>query len=85
MSTGGLDTGFPMEPERTSLACAIRERRKALRVTMVAAAEAAGISRVTWHRIERGEPTVAMGSWLRAAIVLGVEIRIVDPAEPDKI
>lgn len=61
----------------------IRTRRKALKISMVAAAEAAGISKVTWHRIEKGEVTVAFGSWLQALAVLGLEARIIDPAAPE--
>lgn len=52
----------------------IRSRRKALGVTMVAAAEAAGMSRVTWHRIEKGNPSVTMGAWLAAASVLALDL-----------
>jgi transcriptional regulator with XRE-family HTH domain len=50
----------------------IRAARKRQRVTAVAAAEAAGISRVTLHRIERGEPTVAIGAWIAVAAALGL-------------
>lgn len=57
----------------------IRTARKRQRVTAVAAAEAAGISRVTLHRIERGEPTVAVGAWVAAASALGLEFDLPDP------
>lgn len=67
----------------------LRARRKALKVSAVAAAEAAGMSRVTLHRIERGEPSVAMGAYLQAAAVLDLQIGIlpaataeVSPASP---
>ena len=40
----------------------IRAHRKSLRVSATATAEAAGMSRVTLHRIERGEPSVTMGA-----------------------
>lgn len=52
------------------LGARIAERRKALRVSMVDTAEAAGLSRVTLHRIERGEPTVAMGAYANVLEVL---------------
>lgn len=42
----------------------IRAHRKALRVSLATAAEAAGMSRVTLHRIEKGEPSVTMGAYL---------------------
>lgn len=56
------------------IGAAIRAARKALRVSAITAAEAAGISRVTLHRIERGDTTVNMGAYLRAAEALGVSL-----------
>ena len=56
----------------------IRAHRKGLRVSATAAAEAAGISRVTLHRIERGEPSVAMASYMSAATALGLELEVVN-------
>jgi len=56
----------------------IRTARKRQRVTAVAAAQAAGISRVTLHRIERGEPTVAIGAWVAAATALGLSFDFLD-------
>ena len=40
----------------------LRAQRKRLGVSATTAAEAAGMSRVTLHRIERGEPSVTMGA-----------------------
>lgn len=54
----------------------LRARRKVLGVNMTAAADAAGISRITWHRLEKGEPTVAWGSMLAAAMVVGMELKL---------
>ncbi len=54
----------------------LRTRRKALGVTMVAAAEAAGMSRVTLHRIEKGNPSVTMGAWLAAASALALDMDV---------
>lgn len=72
----------PVAPaEQTRLALLgerIRAARKRQRVSAVAAAEAAGISRVTLHRIERGEPTVAAGAWVAAAGALGLAFDLVD-------
>lgn len=58
----------------------IRARRKALGVSAQAAASAAGMSRVTWHRIEGGEPSVTMGAYLNALGALGLEIQVGDVA-----
>lgn len=44
----------------------IRAHRRALRISAIATAEAAGISRVTLHRIEKGEPSVNAGAYASA-------------------
>jgi transcriptional regulator with XRE-family HTH domain len=62
---------------RTAGVC-IRERRKQLGVSATAAAEAAGLSRVTLHRIERDEPTVSMGAYLAMFDVLGLRLQVVE-------
>lgn len=59
----------------------LRAERKRQKVSAMAAAEAAGMSRVTLHRIERGEPGVAMGAWLAAADALGLRLEVAG-AEP---
>jgi len=60
----------------------LRARRKALKVSAVDAAEAAGMSRVTLQRIERGEPSVTMGAYIGAATAVGLELELIDPREP---
>ncbi len=57
-----------------ALGAQLRARRKALRVSGTAAAEAAGMSRVTLHRIEKGEPSVAAGAWANAMAALGMSL-----------
>jgi transcriptional regulator with XRE-family HTH domain len=67
----------------------IRARRKALKVSVGTTAEAAGMSRVTLHRIERGEASVTMGAYLNAMSALGLEVAVTlkgpaaDPAAPE--
>ena len=63
----------------TRFGARIRAQRKALRVNATAAAEAAGISRVTLHRIEKGEPSVTMGAYLNVMAALNIEFGIVAP------
>jgi transcriptional regulator with XRE-family HTH domain len=60
----------------------LRRAREGQKVSAVAAAEAAGISRPTLHRIERGEPSVAMGAWVTLASALGLRLQAVDPHAP---
>lgn len=55
----------------------IRAYRKSLRVSVTAAAQAAGMSRITWYRLEKGEPSVTMGAYLSAMNVLGLEFKAV--------
>lgn len=80
---------MPANPPRTTdratralgaLGDQIRERRKHLKLSATAAAEAAGMSRVTWHRLERGEPSVTMGAYLNALVALGLELQAADPS-----
>lgn len=59
----------------------IRACRKALRVSAATAAEAAGLSRVTLHRIEKGEPAVTMGAYMNVMAALGLNFGLVIPAE----
>lgn len=71
----------PLVPEQPAahlqaLGDRIRARRKALRVSATAAAEAAGVSRVTLHRIEKGEPSVTMGAWVNVLAALNMELQI---------
>ncbi|MCK9283926.1 MAG: helix-turn-helix domain-containing protein [Rhodocyclaceae bacterium] len=63
----------------------IRAQRKALRVNATAAAEAAGISRVTLHRIEKGAPAVTMGAYLNVMAALGLTFGIIAPAATARV
>lgn len=56
----------------TALGAHIRTRRKTLRVSATALAEAAGMSRVSVHRIEQGAPSVTMGAYLNVLSALGM-------------
>ncbi len=55
-----------------ALGARIRTHRKALRVSATALAEASGMSRVSVHRIEQGEPSVTMGAYLNVLAALGM-------------
>ncbi len=58
-----------------ALGAQIRAQRKALRLSATVTAEAAGLSRVTLHRIEKGEPSVTMGAWCNAMAALGMGLQ----------
>lgn len=57
----------------------IRAHREGQKVSATVTAEAAGMSRVTLHRIERGEPSVTMGAYLSAIDALGLQLEVRDP------
>ncbi len=59
----------------------IRAHRKVLRISATAAAEAAGMSRVTLHRIEKGKPAVTVGAYLNAMAALGLDFGIIKPVD----
>lgn len=58
-----------------ALGAQIRAQRKVLRLSATVTAEAAGVSRVTLHRIEKGEPSVTMGAWCSAMAALGLALQ----------
>jgi transcriptional regulator with XRE-family HTH domain len=67
---------------------ALRQQRQSLKVNATAAAEAAGVSRVTLHRIEKGEPSVTAGAYAAAALALGLRLHALPvgplPEPPDR-
>ena len=48
-------------------------------MTATELAEAAGMSRMTLHRIEKGEPSVTMGAYMSAIAALGLELQLTEP------
>ena len=71
-----------MSEKLTALGQKIRSQRKALRITATATAEAAGMSRVTLHRIEQGEASVTIGAYLNAMAALGLDFGITPTDSP---
>jgi transcriptional regulator with XRE-family HTH domain len=65
-----------------ALGARIRGIRKQMKVSAANAAEAAGVSRPTLHRIERGEAAVTIGAWLNVIAALGLDLKLDDPAMP---
>ena len=72
-------TGEVVAARLLALGEQLRARRKQLGVSATTTAEAAGMSRVTLHRIERGGPSVTMGAYLNAAAALGLDLGVVNP------
>lgn len=59
----------------------IRAQRKTLHISATTASEAAGMSRVTLHRIENGEPSVTIGAYLNAMAALDMNFDIIKPTD----
>ncbi len=67
-----------------ALGSQVRALRKALRLSATVTAEAAGISRVTLHRIEKGESSVTIGAWCNALAALGLSLQAINMADQKK-
>jgi transcriptional regulator with XRE-family HTH domain len=81
MSSNASRLPAPLATALVTMGARIRDRRKALEAYAVATAEVSGVSRVTLHRIERGEPSVSMGAYLSVAAALGLEFNVFLPTE----
>ena len=68
----------PVSAQLEALGKRIRAQRKRFAVAATTAAEAAGMSRVTLHRVERGEPSVTMGAYMSALAALGLALDVTD-------
>src|SRR5688572_7690677 len=58
------------------LGALLRQQRKHLGVSATMAAESARMSRITWYRIEQGNPAVTIGAYLQALSVLGLDMEV---------
>lgn len=67
----------------SSLGAGLRSARKSLGLTMQEVAEASGISRVTLHKVEKGDPSVSAGALASVALALGVPISLEVHSAPD--
>jgi transcriptional regulator with XRE-family HTH domain len=60
----------------------IAAARRRRRLTMQMMAERAGVSRVTYARVEAGDPTVSMGTYAATLFVLGIDTPFAELADP---
>ena len=75
---------LPLLPCLEKLGADLRDARRRRRIPMALMAERAMISRATLHRIERGDPGVALGNYARVLFVLGLERRLRELADPGR-
>lgn len=73
------------ENKLAALGQQIRAYRKGLKLSATTVAQAAGMSRITLHRIEAGEPAVTMGAYFNAMTALGIHFEIVPIEHPEAI
>ena len=79
MQSKNPDIGDAQARKLAALGARIRANRKQLKVNATTTAEAAGLSRPTLYRIERGEPSVTMGAYLAVIAALGLDLQLSDP------
>jgi len=60
----------------------IRGARRRRRIPVAILAERASISRMTLNRIEKGDPSVALGNYATVLFALGMTDRLADVADP---
>jgi hypothetical protein len=60
----------------------IRDARRRRRIPVSIMAERASISRMTLHKVERGEPGVSLGAYATVLFILGMADRLADLADP---
>jgi transcriptional regulator with XRE-family HTH domain len=60
----------------------IRHSRRRRRIPVAILAERASISRTTLNKIEKGDPTVSVGSYATVLFALGMADRLADVADP---
>jgi len=80
MPSTSPEVSIAVADKLAALGLQIRAQRKAMRVSATVTAEAAGLSRVTLHRIENGNASVTMGAYLNAMAALGLDFGIIQEA-----
>lgn len=63
----------------------MRAARLRRRFSVLLVAERAGVSRPTVNKVEQGDPTVTMGTYLRVLAVLGLENDLAPVAADDVV
>jgi transcriptional regulator with XRE-family HTH domain len=60
----------------------IRDARRRRRIPVAILAQRASISRMTLHKVEKGEPGVSAGAYAAVLFALGMADRLADVADP---
>ena len=75
-------TPIPVTRALRKLARDIRDARLRRRIPVAIMAERASISRMTLHKLEKGDPGVAVGTFATVLFALGMTDRLADVADP---
>ena len=70
-SHSGRDLPLPVVRALRKLGHDIRDARRRRRIPVAVASERASISKTTWLKVEKGDPSVSMGVYAMALFVLG--------------
>lgn len=78
------ENALPIPVRRTlrKLGTDIRDARRRRGIPTRVMAERAFISRMTLNKIEKGDPSVSLGSYATALFILGMHERLADLADP---
>ena len=82
MMDGKIQTPLPVIRALRKLGGDIRDARRRRRIPVSILAERASISRTTLNRIEKGDPSAALGNYAAVLFALGMVDRLADIADP---
>jgi transcriptional regulator with XRE-family HTH domain len=72
---------LPVRTALRKLGGDLRDARLRRRISTAIMAQRALVSRMTLHKVERGDPTVSMGAYATVAFVLGLTDRLAELAD----
>jgi len=72
---------FPVRNTLRKLGRDMRDARLRRRISTAIMAERAFVTRQTLHKVEKGDPTVSMGTYATALFILGMTDRLADLAD----
>ncbi len=84
MKRGGRSSRIPVPVARAlrKLGRDIRDARRRRRIPVAILAQRASISRMTLHKVEKGQPSVSAGTYATVLFALGMADRLADVADP---
>lgn len=75
---------IPVKRALYKLGADIRDARRRRRISTQIMAERAFISRMTLNKVEKGDPSVSMGTYATVLFVLGMTERLSELADPSQ-